>query len=996
MARTRIVWTDFLDWFQIPDGHKPEGEQKFVLDFRKSDSENLAGELYKAVENFAIRARQLEDHVDTIRQPEIAENPCVEVLLNWLSQGPCAVYCEISPKGYVAISVGQGPQDFGTDDPDYPINRARVIALVVFSLVVKAFEADNTRDLALKPKSKFDAVKLRVPIDCVWPLQVQFPGRSPYRKRPQKILESLTENTLRSDDKVKRHHVGWMPFPKHGMSVQELLGRRFDVMADRIQHRMTHEIRLNEKYGTQTNESVFARVKFWAFYSTVAVVLSWFAFVFFSAVQKGIGTTITESELWIASLCFALIALWRFVTMMSLSLLLDRSGKLWRPLTWLVNISFWHPVGFYFAPLVMVSLLGWSMLSDVDRDIDAFQEKVVSTISKYLSGSETDQIVQTDEPMKESGSVEESQMTAGGIQAGSAGNKRQSKDNRSSPPAEPPKGYSYGAPLFNWVWTLPILAIGLLVNSYISLRKLVANKNLAERKLVLLGRAENNLQLARTYLELQPDNAEFPKDWPLLTRVQARVRQAVATERSRSDREKAQFTNQSTFNAAAVAILALLKPLGSLTPEAIDKEFFFTENRLASFQAIGPDNCAFPEAVKKIEADETEIIAAHHNARMVACLRQQAHILSTTVAELGLPDDRPPTYPAWFECPWPDAGKCTWARPQTTWEVLPLVQQELAAVHSELAEIVGDLRTLHGLSKVTVTAKAEGLKTELEEARKLMQKMIRPLRVRLELTSDTYALQRDISALKAWLERIPRELTFTPWVRRPEVSLPMPMLSAVHNLSLTLNLNRGKDGGSEIEVSPIDQVFENCRPLGQFLFETNSWELDETDDSVGWRFGEPNQTNLLNGKMEFDELLEMEWQYDNKKSVNAGRLYVLGVADSRGTPELNSTLAEKRAETVAKFLEGLLKEKNSLTLADMASNPVDIFGIVPLSTGELGWIAGLGLPANADDGWHRTAKVWLCPVEDGSSGKPTTEVTNLDDDLFYERLIAIQNERGMP
>jgi len=244
-----------------------------------------------------------------------------------------------------------------------------------------------------------------------------------------------------------------------------------------------------------------------------------------------------------------------------------------------------------------------------------------------------------------------------------------------------------------------------------------------------------------------------------------------------------------------------------------------------------------------------------------------------------------------------------------------------------LAALKNELDGLRSKADIPLTLKLDGVEDSVEHARQAFGVLPRSHEVTLHANPN--GIYEEVGRTKASVEALAKEI--------------YDLLRALDQAT-DVNLKVTIDGGSG--NSSLLTALGQCDLIGKIEFDTNMPPNARYDKNVAkWLMSK--WLAWENGDIA-KPAREVEWSAI-KAALNASKdndktsIFVLGMADGQGPTWLNSDLAERRANVVAKFIAENLKKP-----------------VIPLPLGEAGWLTRQGLPGGEIDRAHRSAIVHAC------------------------------------
>ncbi|MCG7519505.1 hypothetical protein [Ruegeria sp. Ofav3-42] len=920
----------FLDQVQMPVMSSASLKQVVFFNLRKGDT---IERVLRQIEGDVLAVLDDAGENRYGDRPEIENFPGTARISDWLDKDPARqISVALRPDGLLAVVVklNESKTTIAGDIPDEVIqlredyNNARLMSLLIVALVTRVLNgSDGARGF---PKKLDQSKRLHIPSFCIWPLQVDPNGAV---TRAETLLEQFKSGALKLD-KVPRWAVGWSP------TVQaNALASRFTFTAE--QHlrvlNATDAGPIEVRKGVNENDAL-EKLTQWFKYTCLLLGALWAAMVLSTVVAAN---AYSVKELWITTLAFSIIGIWRCLICWGLSARAReprpsarRNGRLSRMVSAfskfvgiVVERAFARRWFLLTGPGIICLLMAatfvesnWAEVVTWVQNKTGFVRPLIDMLKSFavwtgslLAGLKPDFI--------DLNSLLPEWLT----------NNNDEKLGRNSPNAS-----GFQTALYNGVWALPLLAIGLMRHGYMLLYDLVLQRGQLQRKLNSVVGVEETWAAGQALPSLMTSsNGEAPalsveKTAAIgnaLAQMKTRVKNELATARSR-------FDKGSAANAALVAVIGLLAPFDAMKASTLNKpskpniyeglstELEKTHDNLVA--KLGPLIPEYPP-VNQIEvAPEVLADLGKLNAELSAVLETLQNIQNnpgvTISAQTGDARRQLSELATQLDRLQPES-LVIGANTESAEAALRLLEQRVA--HTRLPQLLVEVQTENAISALNDLSRAMRQVT---------------MNSKLTLDADIGAALQELGFLKAVLDQL-REGMIIPVTLESE-----KLLETAPWIDVDLAFI---NAATYPEIAPgiWSRVLEQCDQLGGMRFDTNDANVNNGE----WFSGRD-----VAGKTDLASLVARLKPANNAQGAPADgpwRIYILGLADTQGNAVSNLNLSKRRAEAVK---EMLLEE-------------VDQLPVVTLPLGEAGWLADTGLPDRESDANHRSATVYLCPQQ---------------------------------
>ncbi len=698
----------FLDQVQIPATTSASLKEVASFSIRSGDDveqvmSQFEGDVFGALHGLEESSYRYPPHITSF--------PGTQRVAGWLDKNSARqISVALRPDGLLAVVVklNDSKTIVDGDKPDKVIqlredyNSARLMSLLVVTLVTRVLNgSDGARCF---PRKCGPSERLHIPSFCIWPLQVDPHGAV---TRAETLLEQFESGALKLDN-VPSWAVGWTP------TIQaNALAARFTFTAERHLRVLnaTDAGPIEVRKGVNENDALHKLTQ-WFKYTCLLLGALWASMVLSTVVATN---AYTVRELWLSTLAFSLIGVWRCLICWGLSARAreprppaNLNGWLSRLVSGL-SIFVGEVVERAFARRWFL-LTGPAIMCLLIATTYQWREKTWTSLHERISAPSVISVVEPDEGATHTPSAEPEPESEAAAPDGEAINIL----SRESEPESDVAGFQ--ASLYKGVWALPLLAIGLMRHGYMLLYDLVLQRGQLQRKLNSVAGVEQTWAAGRALPSLMTSSeGEAPALTDekasaisnALARMGTRVTAELAAARSR-------FDKGSAANAALVAVIGLLAPFSAM------------------------------EAAKLNEPDEPNT----YHGLSTELEKTHDHL----VAKLG---PLIPKYP-----------------PINRIEVTPEVLADLSKLNGELSTVLETLQDIQNNRSVTISTRAE-TKTAiaaLDELSRVMRRMTMSSKVALD--ADIGSALQELGLLKAVLDKL-REgvvIPLTPKGLRPPES----------------------------------------------------------------------------------------------------------------------------------------------------------------------------------------------------------------------------------
>ncbi|MEM1350936.1 MAG: hypothetical protein AAGF27_01255 [Pseudomonadota bacterium] len=866
----------------------------------------------------------------------------------WLEQvSGRRISASIKADGLVYIAITLRKSTTGVPDvPQSEINTARLMALFVVAILDHAINGlGNAREYPEALPS--DETRLEIPGNCVWPLQVKPRGRAATSRISTGAgLAKAMSGTTWDCAKPENWMLGWEQTPPKDATLYQTLENRF--------HNLT-QLKLETMYGLGETLSedrkglnaadALGRLVSYFMVSSLVLSLIWL----FGAIGTLYAAPyLSRADLWLFSLVFFLIAFWRFLLIgMTIGMtrdqnLSDSDLRPWKRFRlWLLNVSFGHRTAFCIGPTILFLV---AVVAIVPRPDMVWVEALTAWIESWAP----------DKTLK-------------------------------------PGAASFRSAMVNAVWTLPVVAAGLLRQAYVMLSQLLVDRGLVQDRLDWVNAIEDNWK-AGTHFGAVPNSPSAHRITDQIETLRARLQ----NQRARADR---QFGEKSATNATLVALVSMLSPLNGMQPDVgiddtavtgmlaqignrrTDRGFeppiYAEANHVATHRVDASSPSSLPMLLparegcmtmpKKVaeESRKGEFqllyqvaftaslidcleVTSTKNARSLGHIQRQIAQQYASVAERlqriedGLPQGGGPKGGTTYVCMFPFLRHCAQgAQINITSDGFGNLREDLSDFTTEIYSTIAALEDLKAHSNIAVGLNADSFFEGMRDVNEVMSISAKPRQV--PLTVDINQMLEDIGFAETRLGALGHA---DPVVVRANAEQFFHEMALARRLLETFPEQRQTWLGGRMSRPLVDidlsmtagglvGALGQCDHLATRFFEVNEPARDQTPLvwAGNWTVqGKPiNQPDGVRAAL----LLEANEQKP---------LYVLGLADGQGDPLHNLALSQARASLVAAGLKQLNSNLDPIAL----------------NLGEAGWLTERGLSDAEDDPSHRAALVYVC------------------------------------
>ncbi len=904
----------FLDQVPMPVMTSESLKQGVFFDLRKGDR---VGQVLRQFEGNVLEFLHDADDNRIDERPFIKDYPGTARISKWLDTDPARqISVALRPDGLLAVVVKLNDSKTTIDDSnsseviklreDY--NNARLMSLLTVALVSRVLNGPDTDRSFPTPCGQSN--RLHISSYCIWPLQVDPQGAV---TRAETLLEKLESGLLKLD-KVPRWAVGWSP------AVQaDALAARFTYTAERHLRVLNSTGAGPIKVRKGVNEQdALHKLTQWFKYTCLLLGALWAAMVLSTVVAT---SSYTVPELWLCTLAFSVIGIWRCLICWGLSARAREPRPTTRGDDWLSRLgsSFSKSVGkvvelafayrwfLLIGPTVMCMLIAttfywqeekWALSHAIGFDFGApdAKEPAGKDITVRLGEAEPE--------------------------ADAAG---------------------FSAALYKGVWALPLLAIGLMRHGYMLLYDLVLQRGQLQRKLNSVVGVQETLAAGQALPSLKIfSDGETPAPTvkktlaigDALARMKTRVTDEITAARSR-------FDKGSAANAALVAVIGLLAPFSAMEARTFNEdkskrfEGMATELTKAHPNLIEKLRPLIPEYLEVNQIDVTPEVLADLgtlNEELTGLLQTLRHIQKNRDVTISARTDEAHRHLGAL------AAQLERLQPEPL-----VVGANTGPAETALEELEQSIKETQ-LPRLPVDVETENAIAAVKELSEAMRRAT--LNSKVAVDADIGAALRELGFLKAVLDQL-REGTVIPMT--PEGQRP-PATAGWIDIDLAF-INAATY--PKIVTKVLPPLLEQCDLLGGMSFDTNDANVREDKWFSGRNVADKTDLDSLVARLK-------SWKTSQDTAADdPSRIYIVGLADAQGNAVANLNLSKRRAEAVK---EALSKE-------------IDDSSIVTLPLGEAGWLADTGLPDRESDSNHRSATVYLCPqriqVADNSAGGDT-------------------------
>ncbi|WP_299707008.1 hypothetical protein [uncultured Tateyamaria sp.] len=917
-------------------------------------------------------------------------------ITNWLSaHTKRRISLHINEVGLTSIVIKREDQT----RPDRPerdaINMIRLLALFVVAIADQAVNGRGASARNYPKRLASDRHRIEIPDLCVWPLQIKV-GQACTFSDALALADALA-NTDPTCTLVNEWMFGWDQVPRKAASPPELLAWRFH-MATQKQIRTMETVpdaTMGDREGLNSHAALTRLVNWFAWTSLVSVAI-WFVTVITTTY---FASYFSERELWLFSIAFFLIALWRFILVSGLTSTGRQRDVTGARATW------WNRLRYQALNLSLMRR--WNLL---------LGPVVLICMSMAITA------------LKSWGWLEVFPQ----------------------PPQVPADGASFAKAMKTAVWALPIVGVGLLRQAYVMLAQLLQERGRIRARERWLDALETNWK-AGTSLPHANGLA-----------IAAAVKDQIAALHARFAAQRARvvrlFGEKSATNGVLVALVTLLDPLNGMAPEnGLDTEetalMLTTLNPVpetltqhasrktarplaaGAIPATNTPDVASQTAVSPCDAlTEAGLIRAAQrgssfihqsilNANLIKChdvsgaganvaitelqaalAQQHAHILGALQSiERRLEAGGRQPIQNTYVCMFPYNRHCIQgSEVAVSTEGLGTVAFDFDAFMQNVEAATDALDRLAKSRHVTVSADTGPLFGDVAVANEVLAKTTMPRTVQIDARTDEATEKiKDVRSLIASLPdthlihvRADVESAITALMavltelqeihHQSDVTLDVKKDNAMAKLRMVLiKLQEIRSMDHVTLRANVDSLYQEigrARTLidsfperrGVWLSGLLPWQVLNIEMNVDGDGGTgPNlgKCDLLasrkfarNAPLKapggdvWDKKL---WRFDPQTSganakdklakVLAGdqggkQIYVLGMTDGQGAPAHNSLLSQTRADFVVRAVKDL---------------NLDIIPI-SLSIGETGWLTRHGLPNAEEDPDRRAALIYAC------------------------------------